>query len=103
MLAAEINWNDGQVRYWNLDLVDLSRSLEAQADELTEDLAQVVYPGGMLLDIGWYPSMAVDGNFVVTVIRNEDWESPIFKVSCASGNQLQEAIGAAIVAASTTV
>lgn len=100
MLATAFNWHAGQVRYWNLDSIDLERSLTVQVDELTKDLAQVVYPGGIILDIGWYPAMDIDGSFVVSVIDNEDWEAPKMNASCSCAPELVTVIRAAIAVAS---
>jgi hypothetical protein len=96
MQATDVNWRNGQIRFWKLDTVDLLRGLEAQLDELTEDLAQVGYPDGSIIDIGWYPTMAMHGAFVVTVVRDEDWESPISRVRCATASELRQAINDAV-------
>ena len=97
MQVSEVDWRDGQITSWSMDTVDLARGFEAQVDELTEDLAQVSYPSGKIIDVGWYPSMSEEGAFVVTVVSNEDWESPISRVRCASAFELLQAIDDAII------
>ena len=101
MQVSEVDWRDGQITSWSMDTVDLARGFEAQVDELTEDLAQVSYPSGKIIDVGWYPSMSEEGAFVVTVVSNEDWESPISRVRCASAFELLQAIDDAIIVASS--
>jgi len=32
-----------------------------------------------ILDIGWYPSFNKNGNFFISVIKDFDWENPVFK------------------------
>lgn len=32
-----------------------------------------------ILDIGWYPSFNKNGHFIISLIKNFDWEKPIFK------------------------
>jgi hypothetical protein len=38
--------------------------LAEQVSDLKEDLAQVEYPAGVLLDVGWYPELSLDGTFM---------------------------------------
>lgn len=46
----------------------------ADAANLKEDLLQVTYPRGLLLDIGWYPEGDPHGEFMLAVVRDERWE-----------------------------
>ena len=68
--------------FWDLDGLDEAHPLPAQADELQEDLAQVEYPGGVVLDIGWYPEFSERGAFNVYVVSNDDWDHPLFQRTC---------------------
>ncbi len=61
-------------------------------ENLREDMLQVVYPKGYLLDVGWYGSQ---NGYVITIIKNEDWETPVAKVH-HSFFQLPEAITMAV-------
>ena len=47
-----------------------------QADHLQEDLAQIIFPNGLLLDVGWYRARRDVGMFVISVISYGDWENP---------------------------
>lgn len=50
---------------------------------LDEDLLQVSFSDAdeTTIDVGWYPSFDEAGAFVVIVIKNRDWDSPLFKAS----------------------
>lgn len=50
-------------------------------DELKEDMLQVEYPGGYLLDVGWRPSFNLNGNFYICLIKDFDWDTPIYNGS----------------------
>jgi hypothetical protein len=93
----EIDWRSGRVVFWELDLVDASRPLADQLDGLKEDLAQVEYPGGIVLDVGWYPEFSKEGEFVVTLVKNADWDRPLMQHRCATINALQRSIDIATV------
>ena len=55
--------------------------LNEQRDELKEDMLQVEYPGGYLLDVGWRPSFNLNGNFYICLIKDFDWDTPIYNGS----------------------
>ncbi|WP_269632538.1 hypothetical protein [Pelomonas sp. BJYL3] len=99
MKPTEIDWRSGIIDYWDLDFLDLRQDMAAQAEYLKEDLAQVKYSSDVLLDIGWYPEFSPSGEFVVTVIRGGDWESPLFQGSANSVQALLTCLVTAVVAA----
>ncbi|MBB2403458.1 MULTISPECIES: hypothetical protein [unclassified Escherichia] len=55
--------------------------LNEQRDELKEDMLQVEYPGGYLLDVGWRPSFDINGKFYICLIKDFDWDIPIYNGS----------------------
>jgi hypothetical protein len=79
MNADDIDWGVGRVRHWALDCLDEATPACDQIDELQEDLAQVEFPGALLLDVGWYPEFSADGAIVISVIRSEHWEEPLYR------------------------
>jgi hypothetical protein len=99
MKANDFDWQFGDVRYWNLDFIDLHRPFEEQVDDLTEDLAQISFSNGRMIDIGWYPSMAEDGCFVISVVENENWDDLLAKMRCVSKGELIEGIAKAVTIA----
>ncbi|MBE9117371.1 hypothetical protein IQ249_15840 [Lusitaniella coriacea LEGE 07157] len=49
-----------------------------EIDSLKEDMLQVELPGDHSLDVGWYPSFDISGSFRVFLIKNCDWDYPIY-------------------------
>lgn len=78
MNSNEIDWKNGEVTFWDLDELNPALPVDQQPDLLKEDLAQVRYANGLLIDLGWYPDSEASGKFRVVVIQNENWESPLF-------------------------
>jgi hypothetical protein len=66
--------------------------LENQLDELKEDMLQVEFPDGYLLDIGWRPSFEIDGQFNLALIKDFNWEDPVYLSSAKSLSELEENI-----------
>ena len=89
-----LDWKRGRVTYWDLHEFDAARPLAEQRILLKEDLAQVHYPCGVLLDVGWYGY--TNGSFGVRVILDRDWENPRFLRECADAAALMQAMAAAI-------
>lgn len=85
----------GRIIYNEYD-IDLDRPLEEQEFELTEDLVLIEYSENLMLDIGWYPEFSLDGNLIVKVIKNKEWNKPIFEEMVYSNNQLLSAIKSAL-------
>ncbi|MHC8303872.1 hypothetical protein [Pseudomonas sp. PB3P13] len=52
--------------------------LSSQVGNLKEDMLQVEYSAFLLLDVGWYPSFDLDGCFQLRVIKNYDWDEPLY-------------------------
>lgn len=102
MKREEFNWRSGTVVHWDMDDLDLNRPVHDQSRIVDEDLAQVVYPSGRILDIGWYGR---PGRVLVLVVSGrtpEDWDRPTFRRSCGSIATLQKAVVAAIEVAEGT-
>ncbi|TNH41471.1 hypothetical protein [Photorhabdus luminescens] len=66
--------------------------LENQLDELKEDMLQVEFPNGYLLDIGWRPSFEIDGQFKLALIKDFNWENPVYLDSASNLLELDEKI-----------
>jgi len=81
MRPEQVDWDCGEVVFWNLYFLDPTKPLTTQTDDLTEDLAQIIYPDLVILDIGWYPEFSEEGGFVVIVAREEKWNEPLFEES----------------------
>ena len=51
---------------------DKSKTLSEQIDILKEDLIQVQYKNGYIIDVGWYPEFSKNGLFKIYVTKNYD-------------------------------
>jgi hypothetical protein len=79
-IASEIDFLPGQIVY-------------AEATpELKEDLLQVVYPDGQILDVGWYPESDPAGEFRVLVVSDGGWDKPVLELSTREEHRLKELI-----------
>ena len=56
-----------------------------------EDMLQVEYPNGFLLDMGWYQD-----RYIILVIHNFDWTHPVQQYETAEKNQLSTLLMEAI-------
>ncbi|CRM49166.1 MULTISPECIES: hypothetical protein [Pseudomonas] len=78
-----LDFIQGNITYDDLSLLEDS-AIEDQVHNLKEDMLQVVYPDGLLLDVGWFPSFDVKGHFQIKVVKNHDWDSPVLKFTAQS-------------------
>jgi hypothetical protein len=101
MDADELEWGAGRVTFWDLTFLDAAKPLAEQLDDLKEDLAQARYEGGVLVDVGWSPSFSAEGAFVVRVVREADWDAPLFLERHASVAALGDAVRRAARVAET--
>jgi len=96
MRQTMIDWKSGHVDSWSMESIDLDRPLLEQVSELSEDLAQISYPGGLVIDVGWYPEFSDQGTFVVSVVGEEGWDAPVFSEKCSSATALLTALRNAV-------
>lgn len=59
--------------------IDFSSPLESQIWSLNENISNIKYDSGLLLDIGWTNEFDTDGFFQINLIREGDWENPIYR------------------------
>ena len=102
MKCDEFNWQGGRIVRWVLDELDEHKPLASQATMLREDLAMVAYSNQIALDIGWYgEGGTTDGEFMVLVVQDENWDNPLHKVTCADFRKLRNLIARSIQLASS--
>lgn len=78
------------------DFIDLDIPIENQLDKLYEDMFQFRSVGGELaFDIGWY-DFENTGCFKIYIIKNQDWDNPIYRKDIYDFSLLKEEINAAI-------
>jgi hypothetical protein len=96
MNRDEWNWATGRVIFWDLDEFDPQRSTPEQASVLKEDLLLVAFPNGRTLDVGWYPSFDPQGQFLVAIAKDGNWDYLEFEEAAKSGKELGEVLTRAI-------
>lgn len=94
-----VDLQGGEVVAWNLGFIDDEIGIQDALPSLTEDLAQVHYNGGVVLDVGWYPECSLTGHFVVMVVVDGAWDTPVFSGSATSFSGLREEIQRAAIIA----
>jgi hypothetical protein len=64
---------------------------------LSEDMLQVEYPNSYLIDVGWYGRYStLNGVFIIRIIKNSEWDNPVFKDEYRSVTELYEGMKIAI-------
>lgn len=85
------------------DLEDLNENipLQSQLHLLDEDMLLIDFKGNFTLHVGWfgdsemvrsYAEYKGNGNFIVCVVHNWDWENVLQKIKCYTLDELKEAI-----------
>ena len=95
MSPSDFDFKSGQVTFWELDFLERTKPLVDQLNGLKEDLVQIEFPRE-LLDVGWYPEFSEVGAFTVKLVRDFNWDEPIFEVKCRTVDELVFCIDKAI-------
>lgn len=90
---------DGVLDFWDLDDVNPDLPLEQQIDLLKEDLVQITFHSGIVVDAGWSPSFSPEGRFRIVAIRNGDWTVPLWEAEARDLTGLFSALTRAITLA----
>lgn len=77
-MLGNIDFGEGVVRKYIDLLFDEDSSLADIIDDLKEDLIQIEYDDGYIIDVGWYPEFDPMGNFKLVLIKDYDWENALF-------------------------
>lgn len=94
-LFEDISLRNGKIIFHNFD-IDPAIPFEKQKWSFKEDLIQITFGENYLVDVGWYPEADKNGCFVIEMIRNFDWENPLFEKQCKSYQGLKQCIQEAI-------
>lgn len=88
-MESKIDFKDGIITYENLFWLFNNTNELINKLEFEEDLLQVqFFNKKYILDVGWYPHIGRNGKFKVYVIKNYDWENPLFIKSDNTINDL---------------
>ncbi len=95
LIWENIDLKSGSIIYDEFK-IDFSISFEKQKWLFDNDMIQIIFGDLLTIDIGWYPSFQQKGYFWLRVIKNYDWDNPIFEKKCKDvfllKQYLQEAI-----------
>ncbi|MBA0219716.1 hypothetical protein H0248_20615 [Pectobacterium brasiliense] len=61
--------------------IDFNKAVSEEINKLDEDLLMLSCSNGNVLDIGWYPAFEDDGNFKICIIKNGNWDNPLYEES----------------------
>ncbi|MFS1511742.1 hypothetical protein VQL36_04795 [Chengkuizengella sp. SCS-71B] len=89
LMFDDINFKNGNIVYDDFQ-IDTKLPLEKQADNLKEDMFQVRFLNKYTIDIGWYPCTDINGKFIIYLIKEYNWEEPLYKESCRSIEELKQ-------------
>ncbi|MBD8164582.1 hypothetical protein [Erwinia persicina] len=64
-----------------LSAIDFSQGIESQIMVLDEDLLQLSFKSGVIVDVGWYPAFEANGEFIINRIAHGCWDAPESKYS----------------------
>ena len=90
-----IDLKSGKIKY-NEFYIHFDIPFSEQLDSLLEDLVQIEYEDGYLIDLGWYPEFDAAGRFIVQLIKDYNWEKPIYIQKSRDVKQLKEILVNAI-------
>ena len=90
-----IDLKSGKITY-NEFRIHFDIPFSEQLDSLLEDLVQIEYEDGYLIDLGWYPEFDAAGRFIVQLIKDYNWEKPIYIQKSRDVKQLKEILVNAI-------
>lgn len=91
-----INILSGKIIYNDFD-IDEEVSFEDQVYSFKEDILQIAFGDELIIDVGWYPEFQSHGHFLVRIIKNENWQNPMFKEECRTLDALRSTIEKAAV------
>ena len=94
-MLKDIDFKSGEIAYNEFN-IDFSKPLKEQVYCLNEDLLQVIYDTGYIIDLGWYPEFDENGCFVVNVIQNLEWNMLVFEKRTRNEFELRQFLQEAV-------
>lgn len=95
MISTDFSHKNGVVTFDNLFL-DENKPLIDQLDDLKEDMLQVEFPNAYLLDVGWTPSFNINGKFKIVLIKDYDWQKPVYTGVATNVKDLEREMSLAV-------
>ncbi len=93
--AKPIDFKKGTIIYLDFT-IDASLAVEQQRWSHKEDLMQISFDNGYLIDLGWHPEFNPKGSFKVAIIKDYAWDLPVWKHTCKDVKTLPQVLQEAI-------
>ncbi|GKX62765.1 hypothetical protein SOASR032_13340 [Pragia fontium] len=86
--------------YNQIASLDLDLPLSSLIDSLDEDLLQIEFSNGNIVDVGWYPAFDEQGEFVIYIIKDNNWDTPHLRLTANNKTTLITLLSQSILEAS---
>lgn len=87
-----IDIKDGKVEFDQISELPDSFAVKNCVEILREDMLQITFPNGILIDVGWRPCFSSRGKFYIVAVSNENWDEPVATVKASNVIQAKEAL-----------
>lgn len=85
-LRIQAGW---KIIYNNFTEYDIHIHDKKDSFELHEDLLQLYHEkANLLIDLGWYPSYDINGNYLLLLVQNSQWNCPLEQISSTSKKEI---------------
>lgn len=89
-MFKNFNFHPGHVTFDDFN-IDINKSLSEQICSLKEDLFQVsFFNDKYIIDIGWTNDFDIDGRFRIEIIKDKDWNKPLFSKETVNTTELYQ-------------
>lgn len=90
-LFEDIQLKYGKILYMDID-IDLKKNFEEQEWSYKEDMLQIGFGKHYIIDVGWLPEHEKNGNFILTVVKDFDWNNPLVRKKVKSFIKLKKSL-----------
>ncbi len=85
-LRIQAGW---KIEYNHFTEYDINIHNKKDLFELHEDLLQLYNEkANLLIDLGWYPSYDINGNYLLLLVKNFQWDCPLEQISSKSKKEI---------------
>ena len=81
-------WSDG-IKHITFDDVDFQNGKVNYIERFGEDMLEIKYSYGYMIDIGYYENLQV---FEITIVKNDDWVNVLKEVEAKTDIELKRKI-----------
>lgn len=78
-----------KIEFNNFTEYDVRIHGEMDSIELSEDLLRLSNDeANMIIDLGWYPSFDTEGQYILELVKNYNWDQPLEKICTQSKSDI---------------